>query len=308
MNSPAPVCPACHNTVLTNRGEIPPSTSFSSQPLATPLLGGNLYHCQNCQLGFRHPHLSKGEMDRLYEQTPPVNWQYTPDGREDWKIAVRRLKAQPQLKRVLDVGCFDGGFLHFLGDGYQRFGLEINPAAAERAERRGITMVGSDFADLARLEQSLDAVIAMDVIEHVGNPLNLVKVMGQALKPGGLLMISTGNTEAWSWKLMGSRYWYCHNPEHIAFINPAWCRQVGVALGLELVGVETFSHSADAGPLFKFKETLKNLALKFFPAITAHMRQRGFGGIDTKPHPGLAYTPPMWVSAEDHFMAIFKKL
>jgi SAM-dependent methyltransferase len=210
--------------------------------------------------------------------------------------------------RLLDVGCFDGGFLSLVGEGFERFGLEINPEAAERARAKNIEILGADFTGLEKLSEAFDAIIAMDVIEHVENPKALLESMANALRGGGLLMVSTGNTESWTWRMMGSRYWYCTVSEHISFINPSWCWHVAPAAGLEIVGIERFAHQGDASLSQRIAELGKNLFCHLFPGTAAWLRMKGYGGVDTSIDKSTASTPPMWLSAPDHFIVLFRKL
>ena len=57
---------------------------------------------------------------------------------------------------ILDVGCFDGGFLDSLGSRYERHGIEINEQASQEAQRKGVDIIGTDFSDLEKLSGSYD--------------------------------------------------------------------------------------------------------------------------------------------------------
>jgi hypothetical protein len=41
--------------------------------------------------------------------------------------------------------------------------------------------------------------------------------------------------------------------------------------------------------------------------VFARLRRLGFGGVDARQDETLAATPPMWLTARDHFIARFRK-
>jgi 2-polyprenyl-3-methyl-5-hydroxy-6-metoxy-1,4-benzoquinol methylase len=102
----------------------------------------------------------------------------------------------PRPGSLLDVGCSAGFFLEQAqAAGWRVEGLEPNPATAQAAAARlGCQVCNEPLEEGAALPaQGLDAVTAWDVIEHLREPRLLLKQAWQALKPGGLLGLSTPN-------------------------------------------------------------------------------------------------------------------
>ncbi|MFP5246602.1 MAG: class I SAM-dependent methyltransferase, partial [Thermoanaerobaculia bacterium] len=230
---------------------------------------------------------------------------WTPIGeRPDWTLLGRLLQAANLDERpsVLDVGCFDGAFLATLPAAWQRFGIEINPAASERAATMGITMLGRDLEDLSRIDRRFSAVCAIDVIEHVVDPRAFLRSLAAATEPGGVIAIASGATDARSWRLMRSRYWYCANPEHIAFINPEWCRRVAPQLGLELMSVTRYAHDVATLPV-RLRQTAANVLYRFVPGLMRTLKKR-FGALP--PDESYLAGPPAWSTSRDHFIAVFR--
>jgi SAM-dependent methyltransferase len=272
------------------------------------LPGGKLWRCNACNLVFRYPRLAKKTLDDLYRQGHPDSWSEQAGDRPDWQIVKKILAEHPNIRRVLDVGCFDGKLLDYLGSSYEKLGVEIHQAAAERAGKRGIRIIAHDFAELASHPAVADAVLAVDVIEHTDNPLAFLAQLAQAASPGGLVIIATGNTDSPSWRLMGSRYWYCHIAEHISFINPAWVHWAAHRLGLKVVAIQSFSHVDSHGKWGRrLRELFVNLAYRASPWMFGWLRWFGAGGIDVKRFPELMQVPPYWLGAQDHLLIAFKK-
>ena len=307
LPSPRLRCPSCDGSDLADRGAIPPGPRFAGRILDEPLPGGRLYACRTCHLSFRHPQLSKTKLEALYQEAEPGHWAYAPEHRRDWAIAARYLETHYGSGAVLDVGCFDGAFLERLGAGWDRYGIEINEAARRRAAARGVAVVAQEAEALCRLDQCFDAIVAFDLVEHVRDPRALLGQMAQRLTSGGAILVGTGNTQAPAWRLMGSRYWYCAIPEHLAFISEAWCRTSAAALGLNLVFVERYSHARSRRPLQIASETGKNLVYRFAPGLFGALRARGWGGLDVSKADALKSYPPAWMTARDHLIAVFQK-
>jgi 2-polyprenyl-3-methyl-5-hydroxy-6-metoxy-1,4-benzoquinol methylase len=99
--------------------------------------------------------------------------------------------------RLLDVGSGYGYFRKAAQQsGWQADGTEISDHAASvaRADYGFETFVGtlSDFYQRG-CNQPYDVLTMFDVIEHVDDPVALLRVAGELLKPGGICVIRTPN-------------------------------------------------------------------------------------------------------------------
>jgi len=103
---------------------------------------------------------------------------------------------QPGVRRVLDAGCGGGDFSVGLHEaGLDVYGLDASESGIAAAQKRGVGtfVVSSLYEDLLHPFEatSFDAVIAVEVIEHLYSPRIFVKRARAALRPGGLLIITT---------------------------------------------------------------------------------------------------------------------
>jgi 2-polyprenyl-3-methyl-5-hydroxy-6-metoxy-1,4-benzoquinol methylase len=101
--------------------------------------------------------------------------------------------------QVLDIGCGSGDLVALLGrEGYRHvIGVDTSAEQVALAAHRGIAGVrqGDLFEMLQSAEASLDAVIALDVLEHF-RPEEAIRVLdyvARALKPGGRFVARTPN-------------------------------------------------------------------------------------------------------------------
>jgi len=302
-----PTCPCCEGAQTTLVGPLPASTTFAGRHLADPLPGGGLWKCRQCHLSFRYPAPAKDKLDALYETGSPENWQDGVGERADWNLAANILADHPEVSSILDVGCFDGTFLTSLSQKYEKLGIEIHPQARDRASGRGVQLIGHDLSILLNDSIRANFVTAFDVIEHTLNPLEFMMGMRNAVATDGLLLISTGNASAWSWRFMGSRYWYCAIGEHMTFICPAWCDFAARRLGLDIVSIVKFSHAGPrASTRYRLRELIKNVIYRMSPWATAKIRSLRVRK-DPQHSRELSMTPPDWVGSKDHILVVFRK-
>jgi len=104
-----------------------------------------------------------------------------------------RLGVRPPA-RVLDAGCGWGVTLEALDRlGYRATGLDVSQRALERIDRPDRRLV---LADLSRPlptgaeAEAFDAVLALDVIEHLDDDRAAVSRLGALARPGGLVLVS----------------------------------------------------------------------------------------------------------------------
>lgn len=108
---------------------------------------------------------------------------------------------------VLDIGCSNGNF----GAALQEYkncivdGIEPDPGDFKEATQR-LRRVANAFAEEALLtifkSQKYDHIVLLDVIEHLYDPVAVLKLIKTHLKPGGSIIFSIPNMAHISVRLM----------------------------------------------------------------------------------------------------------
>jgi SAM-dependent methyltransferase len=131
----------------------------------------------------------------LYEQywTPS---QTPPDSDPLTEERVRRfLESAEETELVLDIGCGNGRGAKLLTHaGKKVIGLDISSEALRRASNSdGISFYvqGDCDGDLPFAAQSFEAVFCAEVIEHLLDPVGLLRECHRVLRPRGILCVST---------------------------------------------------------------------------------------------------------------------
>lgn len=231
------ICRFCGSYDVSDLGAIPDSDYFAGRVLLEPLAGGRLLRCRSCRCMFRHPILTASKYMELYEHGNPTQWSGGSD-RQDLKIARSMIVADPESRKILDIGCGSGEFLSSLPVHFQKFGVEPS-AAARLAELRGIEIVAHQIGKLPA-DVRFNVITIIDVIEHVVDPASLLTSAYRHLTPGGKIIISTADPANLSWRrVFKSRYWYPSFPEHITFPSVDfyrnWCETLDAVLDRRLV-------------------------------------------------------------------------
>jgi len=166
---------------------------------------------------------SRDDLSELYEEHHARSREH---GEFFWvpeRIPFFREALQPPGKRILDLGCRTGAFTRNFLEGNEVVGLDVDRVALDVAAGLGIEPVLSDVeAPLPFPDESFDAVIAGEVLEHVRFPLSVLREVERVLRPGGVLVGSVPNVYN-----LRSRIWFLAgrspdpDPTHLHMFSPA---------------------------------------------------------------------------------------
>ena len=225
---------------------------------------GFLYRCKICHLHFRHPFFTPLDLAESSSHIPATYWKYQTQ-RQDYRLAYEAVMKMKQSGSILDVGCYRGDFLKSFPDQFIKYGIEPSETAANIAERSGIQVFTGTLEAFNMKGHSFDVITLIDVLEHLPRPFLALSKLVALMKPEGVLLVTTGNTNALPWRLMRLDYWY-YSPEHVSFFNPQWFRWAAQKLGLDFIAMKKFSHqeSSTFDRWRQFAQCLTFVAMKKF--------------------------------------------
>lgn len=136
---------------------------------------------------------------------------------------VERLCASRESVKVLDIGAGDCTLEHALLQEFQNLNVDVSEllkvggraALALQELFPGRVGIEGRF-DVGEVPQEpkYDLVLCLEVIEHVTDPVRLLRNMRRVLKPGGMILVSTPNHVAWIERKLidqfGDNNWYHH--------------------------------------------------------------------------------------------------
>jgi SAM-dependent methyltransferase len=220
-------CPLCGNDRLRAKFEVRHITDDAAHRFALEMayFTAPIFECNRCEFLFKgtrpdgeyvREHYSASDEDYLKSLA-----EEDPEMREDFRV-VRHMSqgAFPRGASILDIGCASGFFLESMGPDWRRFGLELSKFSVERASlRAGIAVHQGGLEDHPFSQAQFDVITLFDVAEHLPNPVSVFKEMKHLLKPGGWLVIGTGDAGSLTARLGGNRWTYMCLPEHLSFFN-----------------------------------------------------------------------------------------
>lgn len=140
-------------------------------------------------------------------------------------------------KRILDIGCGNGKFLHRMKESYgcEVEGLDFSAGAVEAARRNyGLPVRRGTLEDAPFEPASFNAVTAWWYLEHVPDPFDSLTRMSSFLGPGGCLVIGVPNSRSLAAKVFGSRWYHLDCPRHLYLFTPKSMRLLLEKAGLRL--------------------------------------------------------------------------
>jgi SAM-dependent methyltransferase len=141
--------------------------------------------------------------------------------------APRALQADRLLKsitpyagkgRLLDVGAGSGILMEAAARaGYQADGIEPSNWMVDRAADHGI-LVHHGVLPMPGVTGPYDVVTLVDVIEHVSDPVDLLKQAKAVLAPGGVGLVITPDVGSMAARVMGPSWWH-YRLAHICYFD-----------------------------------------------------------------------------------------
>jgi len=298
-------CPVC-GTDAFSLGPLPPLAAVGGAEWESAgFQAGQLFSCPTCTLCFRAPTRASGDYLRLYESLGTTEL-WTFEGERPLWRHVRRLLERAPSRSVLDVGCFRGDFLSWLGEGWDRFAVEPSIAGRAEVRRRGIQVVGSTLDALPETGLSYGSITMIDVIEHLPRPLDALEELVGCLQPGGLLVLFTGSTDSLGWRLSPRHYWYAALPEHVCFFRPSWFAWAAPRLGCEVEDVQRHAYRvAGLGP--RLSEAVRSIAYLSYRRLEDELGP----GARLQRVPIVSrlgrWPTAWWTSARDHVLVALRR-
>jgi 2-polyprenyl-3-methyl-5-hydroxy-6-metoxy-1,4-benzoquinol methylase len=147
---------------------------------------------------------------------------------------------------LLEIGCGDGKRLEqFRHMGWRVQGLEVDEKAAARARQLyGLPVHLGPLSEVELPEKSFDALIMNHVIEHLNDPLAVLRECLRVLKPGGKLVAVTPNCQSLGHKWFGFSWLGLDPPRHLYLFSPGNLHEVASRAAFQRVKVHTSAVNA----------------------------------------------------------------
>lgn len=196
------------------------------------------YFCMTCQSFF---HVSDFVEDDAAHQNDS-DWLAQHPGVEHADLA-REVVDVLGARRVYEAGCGTGDLLLALqAQGAFAEGVDPNPVAVKRAVKKG---AHASVGYFSALSDPVDAVLAIDVLEHLADPRTFFRQLRDSVKDGGMIIVRVPEVSRAMWvylKDLDEPREHVHpdpfmdNSVHITHFSAAGLRIMGESLSATYVG------------------------------------------------------------------------
>lgn len=123
---------------------------------------------------------------------------------------------------LLDIGCANGLFLvEAQKRGWKVFGTEYGSEQVINCRAKNITMNQGPLQMEMFPGIEFDVITSIEVIEHINNPVEELKIIHNKLRHGGFFYCTTPNFNALSRYILGDKYNIISYPEHLSYYTPS---------------------------------------------------------------------------------------
>lgn len=175
-----------------------------------------------------------------------------------------KLEPFRNTNNLLEAGC---GFGFFLEEARKRnwnvYGTELSITALQECKRKDLRVWESPDELLQTSAGQFDAIVSIEVIEHLANPVKEIEKYNMLLRSGGALYITTPNFNSLSRQLLNSRWNVIQYPEHIYYFTLGTIRKLLTKNEFLKVKEDTFGFS-HARLLYAIRKKRGDKTLKEF--------------------------------------------
>lgn len=196
-----------------------------------------LRRCRQCSFIFAEDAQTE-VLVQLYEQLEDPSYE---EGKEHRALQMERLievgiKARPEARSLLEIGAGAGLLLQAAHNrGLDAVGVEPSRSLVEAAKRlNGVDILQGIFPHPETAGRRFDLICAVDVIEHVNDPVGLLRDSARALEKGGAILLVTPDIESVAARRLGSRWWHLRLA-HVGYFSDSSMRRAADAAGLRIV-------------------------------------------------------------------------
>jgi 2-polyprenyl-3-methyl-5-hydroxy-6-metoxy-1,4-benzoquinol methylase len=203
-----------------------------------------LVKCRECGLIFLNPRPTWETIKRMYG---PNQYNYLVGGKkyvnaekemvEKYLVTVKTIEKFKRKGKILEIGSATGYFLKAAKmRGWKVYGVEICKDGVEYAKRE--FKIGTSLGTLEEVNfpsNFFDVIVMYHTLEHLTDPLTVLKEVKRILKNDGLVNISVPNVSCWERILQGKKWGTFELPSHLYCFSPLTLQKLLQKAGFKII-------------------------------------------------------------------------
>jgi len=216
--------------------------------------------CKNCQLWFLNPRPDYDFLQKYYSasyipyQKKEDDWRdklefiiyriLTGKKRDKFpfsllKLIVRRGMVVKPGGNILDIGCGSGNYLKIAKKmGMNCYGTDIYSGAKNIFENDGIKFYNKKVEDIKFDENFFDVITLNHVLEHLADPIMVLKKINKFLKPEGVLIVHVPTSNSFNIKVFRRFCQSVDSPRHLYLYNPTNIKEIAKQAQFKIEKIE----------------------------------------------------------------------
>jgi SAM-dependent methyltransferase len=176
----------------------------------------DLFRCGNC--GFRQAS-DFPDVLRFYQEMDDDAYEHSREARTiQARMLLKTLAPYAARGRLLDVGAGSGILVAEAARlGFEAEGIEPSGPLHAQAKQHGLS-VHHGILPSASIRGPYDIATVIDVIEHVPDPVGLLRQVRSTLADGGLAAVVTPDVSSVMARVLGQRWWH-YRIAHIGYFD-----------------------------------------------------------------------------------------
>lgn len=211
--------------------------------------------CLDCGLHFTSPRPTPEQIGTYYPDWYEPHEAPEPGRRAPWRsqfaswcgwpLEARRVLPWHGQGRLLDFGCGGGSFLERMHrQGWQVTGVDISPIAVERVQSRlGLHAVLGSLPHDKLEPGAFDVITMWHSLEHVHEPLKVLREARRLLVPGGRLIVAVPNIASLPFRWFGPAWYGLDLPRHLTHFSTATLGEMLTRSGFRPLQIRMLRHS-----------------------------------------------------------------
>ena len=237
-------CPVCNEPTGNTKKLLEQSLSMKQVTLCI-----HLVECISCKHVFLNPQPTWGDLKDHYELGREMY-----DNERD--IIIKKIEKISDPEKVcefnhipitrggrfLDIGCSIGNIVYAMSVlGMESEGVEPSLTAVNKAKNLGRKVFHGELYDIKYPDATFDAISMFHVLEHVGDPLMLLRECHRILKAGGTVSIGVPNFDSLVFRFLGWEWSGMKLPTHFHHFRISTLARLSSLAGFSAVKIFTES-------------------------------------------------------------------